>query len=289
MEREVWTQLVSLVRKVPCCLPNNRFTFSTADIVLIFLWSVLHDRPILWACRKENWPDDLRPARLPNPSTMTRRLRDSRCRSYLPSLHRTVRRRFRRGWINFVDGKPLPIANNSTDPDAGYGRGAGGMAKGYKLHVICGKQGEIRSWRVRPMQTCEHKVALELVGEAGIDGYLLADSYYDSNPLYEVCSHHRVQLVAPRRNGPHRGLGHIRQSLSRLRAMELLEHSTTGFGPDLMQRRRRIESVFGNLASASYGITALPAWVRRMHRVEKWVAAKILIFTLIHSTRKGAA
>jgi hypothetical protein len=35
-----------------------------------------------------------------------------------------------------LDGKPLPIANHSRDPQAGYGRSIGGKAKGYKLHVL---------------------------------------------------------------------------------------------------------------------------------------------------------
>jgi hypothetical protein len=288
MEREVWSRIVVLVMNTPCDEQSNRFTFGLRDIVLIFLWSVLHDRPISWACRKENWPNDIRPSSLPWPSTMTRRLRTTAFQDFTERLHRRLRGRFRRGWIHVVDGKPLPIGGNSTDPEAGYGRGAGGKAKGYKLHVISGKHGQIRSWAVHAIHVNEHKVAAKLVPMSDIQGYLLGDRNYDANHLYETCRSNEIQLVAPRRYGPGRGVGHHRHSPARLRAIDLLEHSTTGFGPQLIQERKQIERIFGNLSSASYGITALPPWVRRLHRVRQWISAKLVIFMLVRSKRKRA-
>jgi hypothetical protein len=38
-----------------------------------------------------------------------------------------------------IDGKALPVGGPSKDADATWGRGAGGLAKGYKLHAIWGE------------------------------------------------------------------------------------------------------------------------------------------------------
>ena len=289
MEREIWIQVTKLVAKTSGITMNGRFTFSVEQIVLTYFWSVLHDRPISWACRAEHWPNDLRSRALPSAPTMTRRLRTPAVAALLDQLHHRMRSRFHRGWLYVVDGKPLPIGGNSQDPDAGYGRGAGGKDKGYKLHVISGKNGGIRNWCVEPIQVSESKTAATLVRSAEIDGYLLGDSNYDSNPLYDVCSEHGIQLVAPRRYGANRGFGHHRHSPARLRAAELLEHSATGFGPALHKERSRIERQFGNMASASYGLGPLPAWVRRLPRVRRWVSAKIVIFMIVRNAKKRAA
>ena len=37
-----------------------------------------------------------------------------------------------------IDAKPLPIGSYSKDPDAKWGRSAGGLAKGYKLYAVWG-------------------------------------------------------------------------------------------------------------------------------------------------------
>ena len=43
-------------------------------VALVYLWSVLHDRPQGWACDPDHWPDDLdRP--LPSQGHLSRRLR----------------------------------------------------------------------------------------------------------------------------------------------------------------------------------------------------------------------
>jgi hypothetical protein len=191
--------------------------------------------------------------------------------------------------VAIVDGKPLPISAHSTDGDAGYGWGAGGKAKGYKLHVIAGRSGTIRAWAVRPIHHDEAKVAASILPQAHLDGYLLADANYDRNALYEVCRRHRVQLLTPRRYGSERGLGHHRHSPARLRAIEMLENSATGFGPQLLQERPRIERLFGAMASCSYGLPVLPPWARGLDRVERWICAKLIVWNCFRHVRKHAA
>ncbi|QDV75888.1 transposase [Botrimarina mediterranea] len=103
-------------------------------------------------------------------------------------------------------------------------------------------------------------------------GYLLADTEYDANPLYDAAQAEGFQLVAKKRKG--KGLGHQRHSPSRLRSIELLG---TAFGAALYRQRTAIETSFGTLVTFGGGLASLPAWVRRFHRVRHWVQAKLLI------------
>ena len=68
------------------------------------------------------------------------------------------------------------------------------------------------------------------------------------------------------------GRGHHRQSPCRLRGLDLLGRP---FGRALYRSRSAIERRFGELTAA--GLGALPPWVRRRHRVKRWVQAKLLI------------
>ncbi len=73
MERELWKILYRLTYK----LGKHRggWLYSTADILVVCFWAVLHDRPTCWAADWRNWPDDLRRFRLPSQRILSRRLR----------------------------------------------------------------------------------------------------------------------------------------------------------------------------------------------------------------------
>ena len=75
MENELLSKVYQMVQQLGNNKTLKRATYTDADIVVIYLWAVLHDRPIYWACKKSNWPIYYRRRNLPNPSTMTRRLR----------------------------------------------------------------------------------------------------------------------------------------------------------------------------------------------------------------------
>ncbi len=166
MEREVWTRILAHLYATRKEVQGRRFVYAIDDIVRVFLWAALHERPIYWACCRRHWPDDLCPPRLPTPSTMTRRLRTPAVQSTLQAVERRSRGRWPRSLLQMVDGKPLPIGYHSRDADAGYGRGAGQMAKDYKLHMIAGAMGNIRAWCVRPIHHDEAKVAAQLPPQA---------------------------------------------------------------------------------------------------------------------------
>jgi len=174
--------------------------------------------------------------------------------------------------VKVIDGKPLPISKISADPDAGYGRGVGGMDKGYKLHAICSVFNEPLAWEVHPIHVSEKAAAKNLIGQLTGEGYLLADSNYDTKKLHRAATDHGHQLIASRRK-PGTSLWHNRQPCSRLRSIELLEGGGE-FGRDLFKMRKRIEGYFGNLSADRID---LPPWVRRLHRVRVFVDAKLLI------------
>lgn len=289
MEREVWKQIVAQVDKF-AKPASRRFRFPPREIVLVYVWAALHDRPIYWACRAGNWPAELRPRRLPSQPTMSRRLRVESVGRLLKAVERRARIRAARSLVHIVDGKPLSIARHSRDRDARFGRGAGGLNKGYKLHVIVSRTGDLAAWCVRPANEDEAKTAAAyLLDQKPLTGYLLADANYDRNALYGACRERGIQLLAPRRYGSNCGLGHCRHDPARLYAIEQQERLLTGFATQLMQERRRVEPWLGALSASSFGLTHLPPWVRRHRRVQQWICAKLIVAHCAKRARKHAS
>ena len=171
-----------------------------------------------------------------------------------------------------MDSKPLPIGSCSKDRDARYGRAAKGFARGYKLHTIWGAGPLPSAWRIEPMNVGDSVAARGLIRDLEGEGYLVGDSQYDSNPLYAAAAPTH-QVVAPQQR-PGRGLGHRPHHPTRLRSLELLAKP---FGQALLQCRNQIERDFACLTNFSAGLSPLPSWVRRIHRVRLWVQAKLLI------------
>ena len=86
MERELWRILSRAVTAVERGFRRERYTHSVGRIVRVYLWSVLHDRPVYWACRRENWRGVRPPTALPDQSRMSRRLRQADTRQFLTAL-----------------------------------------------------------------------------------------------------------------------------------------------------------------------------------------------------------
>jgi hypothetical protein len=70
VDRDVWIVLraatAASVRKLR--RPKRRFEFSDMLIVLMWLWAVMHDRPMSWACQRSSYSGLFRPRRLPSVS-----------------------------------------------------------------------------------------------------------------------------------------------------------------------------------------------------------------------------
>lgn len=278
MEHLLWKAIVAVLATLDKPRNSVAFDYSDEDIVKIFCWAVVHDRPRSWAVQRRSWPIHLRKRRLPSNTTMSRRLRTESVRALLDALEKRVVAPQQPGLFWMIDGKPLSISGCSKDKQAGYGRAANCKAKGYKLHAIVGSDGAIASWRVAPMNKDERVMAERMVRTAPIQGYLVADSNYDSNKLYEAClKRDQLQLVTRRRHGPDHGTGHRKQSSGRLRAIELTENPNPAFADNLLRDRNEIERRFANLTSRGGGLTCLPPWVRTHRRVHRWVQAKLVL------------
>jgi len=281
MEHQLWPLLNQELRRLarPYCKGCD---YSDGTIVRVYYWAVLHDRPTSWACVKRNWPIHERRRPFPSPSTMSRRLRSPSVVALLKALEETVLRPGdTRGWVCAVDGKPLVIGGCSKDRQAGYGRAAGGKAKGYKLHALVGLDASVLAWRVAPMNRDERVMARRLLRNTSAEGYVLADGNYDDNRRHDLCvDRGNLQLVAPRRYGFDKGLGHHRHSPGRLHAIELLTNPMSDFGWQLLKQRDQIERFYGNLTSFAAGLSHLPAWVRTHRRVHLWVQAKLIFNAL---------
>src|SRR5689334_9093009 len=137
MERELWPLLYRLIRDTAKTFHQKYVHFQPWVLVAVFCWAALHDRPVSWACQKRHWSTTrLRPAPLPSPSTLSRRIDRVGIGLFWHALEQRLRDSGLPALVAFVDGKPLPIGGNGKDPDARFGRGAGCIAKGYKLHAI---------------------------------------------------------------------------------------------------------------------------------------------------------
>lgn len=281
MEHQLWRSFEQRLRQLSTSF-NPHCAYQDCEIVRVYYWAVLHDRPTCWACDRRNWPPHARKKPLPSPSVMSRRLRSPAVLGLLRCLERDVL--CPQGdppllWL--VDGKGLPIGGASSDRQAGYGKAAGGKAKGYKLHAFVGCDGAVPIWRIAPMHQDERVMARRMARQAEIQGYLVGDSNFDDNHLHDVClSKGDLQLVTPRRYRNAKGLGHHRHSPGRLRCLEILDSPAPQFGRGLLRQRRAIERYFGNLTSFGGGLGPLPAWVRTHHRVRRWVQAKLIFNAL---------
>lgn len=149
MERELWPRLYHLIMDVGQTFRLIGVGFQPHIVLLVFFWAALHDRPVRWACRWRHWSTTtLRPARLPSPATMSRRLRRVDTAMLMRALVRRLRQDEDPQLLAPIDGKPLPIGGSGHDPEARCGRGAGMWAKGYKLYAIWGGRPVPETYRV---------------------------------------------------------------------------------------------------------------------------------------------
>lgn len=287
VEGQLWGLIVSILASLGKQRKRTIDDFSDADIVKVFYWSVIHDRPVSWACQRRNWPLHLRRNKLPSNTTMSRRLRSASVVALLNALERRVTAPAAGGLYWMVDGKPLVISGCSKDSQAGYGRAARSKAKGYKIHAIVASDGALANWRVAPMNKDERVMAKRLLKTTNIQGYIVADANYDSNDLHKICdARGNLQFVTPRRYGPDRKVGHRAQSPGRLRSIALLENPQPYFGRQLLKDRSAIERHFGNATNWGGSLTHLPPWVRTYRRVRRWIQAKLALTAIRRANNK---
>lgn len=275
MERELWPLLYRLLHDVAKDFSQKYVQHQPWTLVAVMLWAALHDRPVSWACQRRHWSTTtLKPRRLPAASTLSRRVDSVGVGLLWRALEQRLRHSGDPALVAFVDGKPLPVGGNSKDPDARFGRGAGCLAKGYKLHTVWTTRPVPEAWEVTPLNGNEKAVAEQLVGQLGHGGYLLGDGNYDASYVYDAAARQGYPLVSPCRKAKEPGSGKHYQSPHRLRGLAILQGD---FGKALYKARTAIERSFGHAGSFGGGLGPLPAWVRGLDRVRTWVWAKLII------------
>jgi hypothetical protein len=279
MELELWSETSAAISAVGAGWTRHaRDEYSTALIVRVYHWACLHDRPIRWACEAANWTPSVRPGRLPDQSTMSRRTRRPDFWQFLRRVGERLNGKTEPALLKVVDGKPLELPNHTTDPDATWSRGVSRTSVGYKLHAVFSGNPMPDAFAITTLAVCEKRMAARVVKRVGGLGYLLGDAHYDASWLFDDCHAHHHQLVCPRAK-PGTGEGHHYVSPHRRRAIAMLEvpRCVSSFGHDLYDRRTDIERDFSQLACFGPGLGPLPTWVRRIWRVRHWVMNKLLI------------
>ena len=262
---------------------RGRYQYGDALIVGMLLWAVWHDRPAAWACDRRHYGGVFRPRRLPSASQFSRRLRSERTAQLLTAVFRRLAETDRATPVCCLDAKPLVVGPCSKDRDARAGRVYGGFARGYKLHAITTEDRRFLCWSVEPLNVDERRVATELVDTVRPRCLLLTDGNYDSGALYDQVASWGGQLLAPIPTNA--GRGHRRQSAARLAVIE----AWRGVAGYVYRDRICIEQTFGHLTSFGGGLGPLPAWVRTLPRVRRWVGCKLILYHARLRLRNKAA
>lgn len=257
----------------------KRCQYSDGMILAVYLWSVLRNKPMSWACDRRNAPAALRGRPLPSDSRMSRRLSTLSVARLLAQVTLTLQKRLLVSaalvgcWV--IDAMGFAVNSFSKDKAARRGYCCGGKARGYKLFLLIDAAGVPVAWFVDSMNIAEQAVAMRMLPFIDRPGYLLGDSIYDSNALFDAAHARQVQLVAPRKT-PGGNIGRRAAGEARLHAIAMLE-TPHAHGRHLYKRRTAIERRFARLTAEAVGLNHLPGFVRTPKRVRRWFDAKMLL------------
>jgi hypothetical protein len=291
MDRERWAIVMDAVHRACRVVKYSGRTprYASWLIVAMYLWSVMHDRCLSWACDRGHYGGIFRPrGKLPSISQFTRRVNSDYVQAVLKHVHDQLVSCGIVSARGYLDGKPLLVSAVSKDPDAKRGKISGGFAKGYKLHAYINEHRRIVCWSVMGLNEDEKTVALEMCdyipASPSPDAMILADSNYDAHPLHRKMDQGLgmpllTPLRAQQRVGPQ---GHhpvtLRQMGEQRRAAVALWETNPGLAHYLLKSRNNAEGVFSVLSVACGLSATLASFVRRLHRVRRWVGAKIILY-----------
>lgn len=286
VERKLFLKVYRMIREIDrqrkSCERSRGVVFRDVQIVAMHFWATICDRNQSWVCSRSNWSPRLPHGwpRLPSEAQYSRRLKSHQVQDLIDKMEQKLKSADPEQWCVLVDGKPLRVSRFSKDPEATTGYGAGEFYRGYKLHVIWGRSRMPLAWDIQPANVAEPTVALTIIPEVPGEGYLIGDSAYDSNVLYEAADKAGRDLIAPRKK-PGTGLGKGRKHHpQRLRSVEMTETNMHPLGKALLKSRSTAERQFGWLTGGCGGLQNLPTFVRRLPRVRRWIQAKLIVNAL---------
>lgn len=279
MDKRIWSIITKLIVSVNRAIPQTarRPTYSDALIVRMFIWAAWHERPLCWACDRDHYNSLFRPRRLPSVSQFCRRVKTSRFQQMLDRVNQRLMQDDVPLRVTFLDGKPLAVSRHTQDSQAKMGYADGCFRRGYKLHAWANENGRILRHCVRPMNEGEPNTARTLIDRPLEGAVVLADANYDSAKLYQTVQEQGGHLVTPLKGQATSALSLRYMPLPRRRMIQLWRENPRLCRKALAQRVQ-IERIFSALTCFGGGLNPLPAWVRRLPRVERWVLAKLIIY-----------
>lgn len=289
MDTKIWKLICQAIRSADRRIlrTGRKPKFTDQQILKMYLWSVGHDRPLCWACNRNHYATMYRPKQLPSVSQFCRRLKMSRIQQMLEAVDNYFLRYKTSADVAFFDGKPMVVSEYSKDPDAKIGYADGRMRRGYKLHGFVTRDGWIAGFAIHSLNVGEPNTARSLVNAIIPGTLVLADGNYDSGPLYQAVADRRSMLLTRLRNKS-RSEKQMKQMCPARQAAVILWEDYAQVCEETMKTRDEVERIFGALTCFGGGLAPLPAWVRRLPRVRRWVTAKIIIYHTRLMLRRAA-
>ena len=146
MDRELRASVLRAVRRAAAQVGwhggRRRPVYSNGLIAAMYVWSVWHDRPLCWACRRGSYGALFRaPQTLPSVSQFSRRVRSDDCQRILQLAHDAFAQRGRvaRTWRSSTARRC-----RSARPAATATRGRAGSAARSRAGTSCTR------WSTRP-------------------------------------------------------------------------------------------------------------------------------------------
>jgi len=288
MDRELWKLIYASIKHAARAVGRvgRRPTYTDVLIVAMYVWSVRHDRPLCWACDRSHYNTLFRPRRLPSVSQFTRRIKCNVCQSILQRVHDDLAGRGMMTDAGYIDGKAIVVSPVSKDRQATRGKISGGFAKGYKLHAFVNRRRRIVVFCVMGLNVAEQSVAAELLPHLpplSSEALVMMDSNYDSAPLHKLAGAMHIPLINPLKGQDRVGKqGHhpvtLRQMGETRRTLVSVWEKHPHLMEFVMKMRDDIERVFAALVCTGGGLAGLPAWVRTLARVRRWVGVKIILY-----------
>lgn len=288
MDQLQWRLLVDALRAVTRSLPRlKRAQYSDLLIARLYFWALLHDRPMTWSLQSVHYNRLFRPRKRPSISQLNRRIALPRFQALLQRVHDRLTASARSARTYLIDGKALNVSPCSADRDARAGR----IGRGYKLHAVVTRQGQIPMFCVHPLNTHEMPVArvmLAAMGPLAPGTLVLADGNYDAHVLHKDVAALGGWLVTRPRGMATHPVTRRQMGPDRRRMIDLWRHH-----PRLMHRvyrqRGHIERVFGHLGCTPGLLGPLPGFVRGLTRVRRWVGGKICLYHARCQAKKHSA
>ncbi|MBL4808436.1 MAG: transposase [Phycisphaerales bacterium] len=277
MERDLWKVIMAAIKALPPRSLRNS-VYTNKQILAVIFWAALHDRPISWASKRINWPVQAWRRRLPDQSTMSRRMRDPDLIEDINRIIEHIQIPLPERRLLLTDGKAYAVTDRTNDPEAINGWASGCFAKGYKLHVIIDEGHRLLRWRIESINHGETTASSAILSDLkpfDRKRILVGDAGYDSNPLH-AAARSGLRLIAPRHK-PGTGLGNRRHHPNRLSSIGLTEGRGGWMWEMLRSRRNGVDRYFSGLVTSCVGAGHLPSWVRSVRRTRLWIGAKLAI------------